>query len=289
MNARLVRRPSNLRGLLVLPTAVWTGLFFFLPLALLMLYSFGQINVVTFKVTWGWTPDNFARIFDGLYVRPIARSLLLSSVATAMCLIAGFPVALWISRLRGWKQNLALLAVMIPFWSSFVVRTYALVNLLGDGGPLWNFLSALGLSSNAPGLLYSPEAIAIGILYTYLPLMILPLYVALERIDPAVLEAAADLGATGYRTFRRVILPMAAPGIIAGCVLVGIPATGEYVIPAILGGGKTLMIGNVIADEFLKVGDYPFGSALATSLMVMLTGILLVARSRLRRYEELPS
>lgn len=282
-----MRRLSNARAALLVPAATWTALFFLLPLALLVLYSFGQISIITFEVRWGWTLENFTRLADSLYLQPIARSLLLSSVSTLLCLLLGFPVALWISRLSGWRQTVALLAVMIPFWSSFVVRTYALVNILGDGGPLADALSAIGLTSNAPGLLYSPQAIAIGILYTYLPLMILPLYVALERIDPRVLEAATDLGATRWRTFRRVILPLAAPGIIAGCILVGIPATGEYVIPAILGGGKTLMIGNVIADEFLKVGDYPFGSALATTLMIVLTVILLLARSRLRRYEEL--
>ena len=281
-----MRRPSNARAALLLPAATWTALFFLVPLGLLVLYAFGQINIVTFQVSWGWTFENFTRLGDSLYLQPIARSLLLSTISTLLCLLLGFPVALWISRLRGWRQTAALLAVMIPFWSSFVVRTYALVNMLGDGGPLADVLSALHLTSNAPGLLYSPQAIAIGILYTYLPLMILPLYVALERIDPRVMEAAADLGATRWRTFRRVVLPLAAPGIIAGCILVGIPATGEYVIPAILGGGKTLMIGNVIADEFLKVGDYPFGSALATTLMVILTAILLLARSRLRRYEE---
>jgi spermidine/putrescine transport system permease protein len=284
-----VRRPSNARAALLLPAATWTALFFLLPLGLLVLYAFGQINIITFEVRWGWTFENFTRIADSLYLQPIGRSLLLSTVSTLLCLLLGFPVALWISRLSGWRQTAALLAVMIPFWSSFVVRTYALVNMLGDGGPLANVLSAIGLTSSAPGILYSPQAIAIGILYTYLPLMILPLYVALERIDPRVMEAASDLGATRWRTFRRVILPLAAPGIVAGCILVGIPATGEYVIPAILGGGKTLMIGNVIADEFLKVGDYPFGSALATTLMVVLTAVLLLARSRLRRYEELAS
>lgn len=284
-----MRRPSNARAALLLPAATWTALFFLLPLGLLVLYAFGQINIITFEVRWGWTFENFTRIADSLYLQPIGRSLLLSTVSTLLCLLLGFPVALWISRLSGWRQTAALLAVMIPFWSSFVVRTYALVNMLGDGGPLANVLSAIGLTSSAPGILYSPQAIAIGILYTYLPLMILPLYVALERIDPRVMEAASDLGATRWRTFRRVILPLAAPGIVAGCILVGIPATGEYVIPAILGGGKTLMIGNVIADEFLKVGDYPFGSALATTLMVVLTAVLLLARSRLRRYEELAS
>ena len=272
--------------LLALPGFAWTSLFFLAPLALLLVYSLGQIDVITFHVSWGWTLESYRRIGDRLYLEPILRSILLSGVATILCLLIGFPVALWISRLSGRRQTLALVAVMIPFWSSFVVRTYALVNLLGDGGPLADGLSALHLTSDAPGVLYTPLAIAIGIVYSYLPLMILPLFVALERIDPSLLQAAADLGAAGHRTFRRVVLPLAAPGIIAGCILVGIPATGEYTIPAILGGGKSLMVGNVIADEFLKVGDYPFGSALAMTLMVALTVMLVVARGRLRRYEE---
>ena len=274
------------RVLLALPGFAWTSLFFLAPLALLLVYSLGQIDVITFNVSWGWTLESYRRIGDPLYLEPILRSILLSGAATILCLLIGFPVALWISRLSGRRQTLALVAVMIPFWSSFVVRTYALVNLLGDGGPLADVLSALHLSSDAPGVLYTPLAIAIGIVYSYLPLMILPLFVALERIDPSLLQAAADLGAAGHRTFRRVVLPLAAPGIIAGCILVGIPATGEYTIPAILGGGKSLMVGNVIADEFLKVGDYPFGSALAMTLMVALTVMLVVARGRLRRYEE---
>ena len=274
------------RVLLALPGFAWTSLFFLAPLALLLVYSLGQIDVITFNVSWGWTLESYRRIGDPLYLEPILRSILLSGAATILCLLIGFPVALWISRLSGRRQTLALVAVMIPFWSSFVVRTYALVNLLGDGGPLADGLSALHLSSDAPGVLYTPLAIAIGIVYSYLPLMILPLFVALERIDPSLLQAAADLGAAGHRTFRRVVLPLAAPGVIAGCILVGIPATGEYTIPAILGGGKSLMVGNVIADEFLKVGDYPFGSALAMTLMVALTVMLVVARGRLRRYEE---
>jgi spermidine/putrescine transport system permease protein len=280
-------RAPRARHALALPALGWTAAFFLAPLTLLALYSLGQIDIITFQVDWGWTLGNYRRINDPLYLDPIVRSLFLSVGATLGCLVVGFPVALWISRLSGRQQTLALVAVMIPFWSSFVVRTYALVNLLEDGGPLARLLHALGVASLSPSILYTPTAIGIGIVYSYLPLMVLPLFVALERIDPALLDAAADLGAPRRRAFRRVVLPLAAPGVIAGCILVGIPATGEYVIPAILGGDKTLMLGNVIADQFLKVGDYPFGSALAMALTAILTGLLLVGRGRLRRYEEI--
>ena len=125
-----MRRPTNARPALLLPAATWTALFFLVPLGMLVVYAFGQMNIVTFQISWGWTLDNFTRIGDDLYLQPIARSLFLSTVSTLLCLLLGFPVALWISRLTGWRQTVALLAVMVPFWSSFVVRTYALVNVL---------------------------------------------------------------------------------------------------------------------------------------------------------------
>jgi spermidine/putrescine transport system permease protein len=274
------------RSILAVPTIVWAGIFFFIPLVLLVFYSFGQINIFTCDVTWGWTFENYQRIIDPLYFKPIMRGVGISLLATTLCLVIGFPVALWMSRLSGIAQSLLLVAVLVPFWASFVVRTYALVNLLSDGGPVADALRAIGIGDGAPGIMYTPLAVAIGIVYSYLPLMILPLFVALERIDPSLLQASADLGASSFRGFRRVTLPLAVPGIVAGCVLVGIPATGEYVIPAILGGGKTLLVGNVIADQFLKVGDYPFGSALAVALVLALLAILVIARSRLRHAEE---
>ncbi len=180
----------------------------------------------------------------------------------------------------GRRQALLLLAVMIPFWTSFVVRTYGIYNVISYNGPLYQLLHGLGLVHGYIHLLFTPIGVGIGIVYTYLPLMILPLYVALERIDPAVLEAASDLGAPPYRVLRRITLPLAIPGIIAGCILVAIPATGEYVIPQILGGGKTLMFGNIVSDQFLSLGDYPFGAALAVALTVLLMILLIFLRSR---------
>jgi spermidine/putrescine transport system permease protein len=234
-------------------------------------------------VQFGWTTSNYTDVFHGLYLDAILRSLVLSAGATAACLVIGFPVAYTIARARGRWQLVLLLMVMVPFWTSFVVRTYGVFNLIGDQGPLANLLKSLGLVSGRIHLLFTPIGVAIGIVYSYIPLMILPLYVALERIDPALLDAASDLGAPPHRVLRRVILPLALPGIAAGCVLVGIPATGEYVIPQILGGGKTLMVGNVVADQFLDIGNYPFGAALAIVLMVIVMGVLVLVRSRADR------
>ena len=267
------------RQLLLLPTAGWTLALFLGPLVLLVVYSFGSIDLLTFQVHFGWTLSNYGDVFSDLYLETIGRSLLLSVGSTLGCLVIGFPLAYAISRQRGKWQVLLLIAVMVPFWTSFVVRTYGLVNLLDDNGPLADLLQWLGLVDNLR-LLYTPWSIAIGMVYTYLPLMVLPLFVALERLDPAVMHAAADLGAPPRRVFRRVVLPLAAPGIAAGCVLVGVPATGEYVVPAILGGDKTLMYGNVVANQFTGLGNYPFGAALAVTLTTLVTFVLLVSRRR---------
>jgi spermidine/putrescine transport system permease protein len=184
-------------------------------------------------------------------------------------------------------QLLLLTAVLLPFWCSFIVRTYAWTDILQNGGPVERVLRGIGIGSGSLDVLYTPTSIVIGMVYNYLPLMVVPLFVALDRIDPALLEAASDLGATGRRRLRRVIIPLSAPGIIAGCILVGIPALGEYVIPAILGGNKTLMFGNVVADQFLTIGNYPFGAALATSFVVCVSVLLLLTRGYLRRAEDI--
>jgi ABC-type spermidine/putrescine transport system permease subunit I len=242
------------RHLLAVPSIAWTALFFLAPL--------------------------YTGIFQKLYLDPVLRSFALSASATLACLLIGFPVAYTIARARGRRQGLLLLLVMIPFWTSFVVRTYGIYNVIADNGPLYSLLHGLGLVHGYIHLLFTPVGIGIGIVYTYLPLMVLPLYVALERIDTTLLEAASDLGAKPVNVLRRVILPLAVPGIIAGCILVAIPATGEYVIPQILGGGTTLMFGNVVSDQFLSLGNYPFGAALAVALTVILMFVLTFLRSR---------
>jgi spermidine/putrescine transport system permease protein len=227
--------------------------------------------LLTFQVEFGWTWSNYHDIFQSLYLKTILRSLELSLGATIACLLIGFPVAYTIARVRSRWQTVLLVLVMVPFWTSFVVRTYGVYNLISDNGPLG------GLH-----LLFTNVGVGIGIVYTYLPLMILPLYVALERMDPALIEAAHDLGAPPSHVFRRIVLPLAKPGIVAGCILVGVPATGEYVIPQILGGGKTLMFGNVVSDQFLNVGNYPFGAALSVAFTLLLMIALVAVRSRAR-------
>lgn len=273
-----VRVARLLRGALALPTIVWVALFFVVPLGMVIVYSFATISLVTYDISFGWTLQNYRAIHDPLYFDTLTRSVFLSAATTLGCLLLGFPLAYFISRQPRRWQRVLLLLVIIPFWSSFIVRTYAIVNLISNNGPLDDLLHTLHVLTGPLNILYTPKGIAIGIVYSYLPLMVLPIYVSLERIDHALLDAARDLGANPRRTFRRVTLPLARPGVVAGCIIVGIPALGEYVIPAILGGGKTLMLGNIITDQYLDVGDIPFGSAIAVALMAVMAAALLLAR-----------
>ena len=280
------RTPRLGRALLVFPTFAWTALFLLAPLAVLLVYSFGQVDIITLRVFFGWTTDNYTRVGSSLYLHTLLRSVLLSLGATLLCLVIAFPVSYYISRQSRRIQYALLVLVLVPFWTSFLIRSYAWVGLLQNTGPVEDILHSLGLLHGSLDVLYTPVAVIIGIVYTYLPLMILPLYVTLERVDPQLLEAARDLGARPWRVLRRVVLPLAVPGIAAGCVIVGIPVMGEYVIPAILGGNKTLMYGNVISSQFFELGDYPFGSALAVTLTVILVTILLLTRKRVARMEH---
>jgi ABC-type spermidine/putrescine transport system permease subunit I len=274
----MLSRDRLLRGALALPTAAYVVAFFIVPLVVIVVYSFARVSLVTFDISFDWNLDNYRQIHDPLYFDTLVRSVVLSVGATVGCLLLGFPLAYFISRQPRTWQRVLLVFVIVPFWTSFIVRTYATVNLLEEHGPLADLLRALHLISGPLTILYTPRAVAIGIIYSYLPLMVLPIYVALERIDDELLAAAADLGASPQRVFRRVTLPLALPGVAVGCVIVGIPAMGEYVIPEILGGGKKLMLGNVITDQFLSVGNIPFGSAIAVVLMALMAVVLLATR-----------
>ena len=264
------------RQLLLLPSLIWFLGFFLVPLVLVAVHSFGQISLVTFRMHFGWTLQNYRDIADPIYLRTLTRSLELSAATTILTLVLGFPMAYFLSRLSTRWQRIGLLAIIVPFWASFVVRTYSLVNLLENGGPVDDVARRLHLVPGHIDFLYTAGSIGAGMVYSYLPLMILPIYVALERIDPDQLDAASDLGASGSSMFRRVVLPLGMPGVVAGAVIVGISATGEYVIPEILGGGKTLMLGNIVASQFLNVGNYPFGSAIAMSLLGVLVLLMIL-------------
>ena len=259
-------------------------MFFLIPLGLIITYSFAQISLITYDIKFQWTLENYRSLADPLYFHTLLRSTVLSLVTTLGCLLVGFPLAYFISRQSVKVQRLLLLLVLVPFWTSFIVRVYSIETLLQNGGPIDRLLHAAGLIDGSLNVLYTPWSIAIGIVYSYLPTMVLPIFVGLQRIDNEVLEAAADLGAKPRRTFRRVTLPLALPGVVVGCLIVGIPAMGEYVIPEILGGGKTLMLGNVITSQFLDVGNLTFGSAIAVALIAAMS-LVLLARKYIRPVE----
>jgi spermidine/putrescine transport system permease protein len=276
-------------GWLVLPAVSWYLLFFLVPLGIMAVTSFGE--VVGFSdVAYTWTLDNYRYLWDDfvgdihLYRDIFLETLKLSVVGTTATLVIGFPLAYYIARYAKHK-TLLLLLVVVPFWTSFLIRAYAWLILLDPEFPLFR---ALGLSGFVEGqeILNTPRAVYIGVTYNYLPLMVLPLYAALERIDWALVEAAQDLGDSPLRAFRRITLPLALPGILAGSLLVFIPLTGEYIIPVILGGNTTFYAGNLIAQQFLEARDWPLGSALAMVVIGALTIALLVYARLLGRQEQ---
>jgi ABC-type spermidine/putrescine transport system permease subunit I len=278
------RMGSRERILLILPDTAANVLLLILPLAVILLYSVWTTDTATFTVKPLFTMENFQSIMQPIYLQALGRSVLITVSTVIGCILLGFPLAYFISQSPKKLQMALLLAVMVPFWTSFVVRTYAWLTLLAPSGAVTQFLSLVGIVSPDADLRYTQTAITIGMIYTYLPMMVLPLFATLEKLDPNLLAASADLGGSSVRTFFSVVVPQARSGIAAGCLLVAIPALGEYTIPAILGGGKTLMIGNVIASEFTTTGDYSRGAALAAILMIavllVVVGMQIAARKK---------
>jgi spermidine/putrescine transport system permease protein len=274
-----LRRWLRPRGVwLVVPNWLWAGLFFVLPLCIIVVYSFLPIDA-NGNATPGFTWDNYAQLNDPLYIHIFWRSILMSLGSTALCLGLGYPLAYFMAMCAGRYKNLCLALVIVPFWTSFLIRTYGWIIVLSPNGLLTGLLRGLHLVTQPLEILFTPFSVMLGMTYNYLPLMIFPLYVSLERVDRRVLEAARDLYADGWDAFRRVTLPLSIPGIVAGSLLVGIPTTGEFLIPDILGGAHTEMIGNAVSDQFLVALDWPFGAAMAMALMVILmVGIVLYLR-----------
>jgi spermidine/putrescine transport system permease protein len=263
----------RLRSWFLAPARLWLVLLVLAPLAIVAAYS-----TLTRGVYGGtglpWTLENYQRLFDPLYLIILLRSFVMALAATAVCVVFAFPAALFIVRAPR-HRNLYLQLVMLPFWTSFLVRTYAWMFLLRDTGLINTALQATGIIHNPLPLLYNNGAVLLGLVYGYLPFMVLPVYAALERLDPSLIEAAADLGARPLTTVWRVIVPLSKPGLIAGSVLVFIPCLGAYLTPDLLGGGRTVLVGNLVQNQFTTARDWPFGSAVSIALMVLVTALLL--------------
>jgi spermidine/putrescine transport system permease protein len=268
----------RLRRWFLLPAWLWAVVLFAAPFAIVLGYSlltrgaYGGIELP-------WTGESYARLFDPLYGAIVLRSFAMAAAATLVCLAAGFPAALFIAR-AGSRRNFYLQLVILPFWTSFLVRTYAWLFLLRDTGLFNTALIGLGVIREPLPLLYNDGAVLLGLVYGYLPFMVLPLYATLERLDPALVEAAADLGARPWSTFWRVIVPLAKPGIRAGSVLVFIPCLGAYLTPDLLGGGRTVLIGNLVQNQFTASRDWPFGAALSVVLMVLVAALVVTVLRR---------
>ncbi len=230
-----------------------------------------------------FTFENFERMFDPLYGLIILRSFWIAGVATALCLVLGFPLALFIAR-AGARKNLFLALVILPFWTSFLIRIYAWMFLLRDTGLINTVLLSLHVIREPLPMLYNDGAVILGLVYGFLPFTVLPLYATLERLDKNLLEAAADLGSKHWDTLWRVTIPLSAPGIRAGAILVFVPCLGTYLTSDLLGGSKTILIGNLVQNQFTASRDWPFGAAASLALMAVAMGLLFAVR---RRGEEL--
>ena len=277
--APLNRKPGLVAAALLGPGTLWLVLFFFIPIAVVLAYSVLTRGVYG-GVTAGLTLEHYRRFLDPLYLTVLRRTVVLAALCTTLCLLIGYPVAYTLARSGRWK-NVLLLLVVVPLWTSFLVRTYAMIFLLRDTGLINSVLLALGLIPEPLELLYTPGAVLAGLVYGYLPLMILPIYVSLEKLDPTLLEAAEVLGARPFARFRRITLPLSAPGVVAGSLLVFIPALGAFLTPDLLGGAKQMMIGTLVQNQFGAARNWPFGSAASFVLMaVVLAAVLLYLRLR---------
>lgn len=278
------------------PTFIWLILFFAVPLGIVWLYSFGE-NVSLTQIETTWTLDNYRRIFQPEILTLIWRSIWLAGSSTFICLLVGFPMALVIATASPNAKPWLLLAIMLPFWTNLLIRTYALLNILGTRGRLNELLAWLHEKANllldtvglgGLGLLAdtfkpltylgTPGGVIYGIVYVSLPFTVLPIYSSLERMNRSYLEASMDLGAGQWQTFRRILLPLAMPGVITAAIITFIPALGQFLTPDLLGRGQVDMIANVIERQFKRANDWPFGSAISLSLLYI-TFILLALRS----------
>ncbi len=289
---RLPSRRTLALAALLAPVTLYLGVFFLGPLVIMAVFSLLEPGLYG-GVVWnfyhwnygrlfGWA-DGIMEVFEPVYLWIFARSLRLALLTVVLTLIVAYPAAFWVSRLPPRWRTLFLLLVTLPFFTSLIVRLYAWLMILRPSGVLNAMLNAVGIEGQPVDLLYTDAAVVIGMVYVMIPFMFLPLYASLEALDRGLLEASADLGATPFQTFRKVILPQTAPGILGGSVIVFIPSVGNFVVPDVLGGAKTLMIGNLIEQQFLSARNWPFGSALSMLVMATVLVIMLVYVSRAAR------
>jgi len=275
------------RKLIIAAPYLWLLVFFLAPFVIVLRISLADPIIAQPPYSRTFSPDSFTFLLtDKLYAITYLRSVIMAAGATLLCLALGFPMAYGIARCKPATRNMLLLLIILPFWISFLLRVYAWMGLMNNYGTINNLLLWLGVVDQPVQLMYTDFAIFVGLAYSYLPFMILPLYATLERMDLDLVDAAQDLGASRSRAFWDVTWPLARPGVIAGCLLVFIPAMGEYVIPYLLGGSESLLIGRVLFDEFFVNRDWPLASAVAIVLLLLLVvPIVLLQRYQARDQE----
>ena len=260
-------RPDARAWALLAPGGLWLVVFFLVPLLIMFVYSLMPRGIYG-GVEPGFTLDHYTRFFDPLYLQVLQRTFLWSIACTVICLLLGYPVAYVIARAHRWR-TLLLFLVVLPFWTSFLVRTFAMIFLMRDTGLFNSWMLKLGIIQEPLTILYTPFAVMTGLVYGFLPFMILPIYASLEKLDPSLLEAAEVLGARPAARFRRVTLPLSKPGVVAGALLVFIPSLGSFLTSDLLGGAKQVMIGNLVQNQFSSARNWPFGSAASFIVMAL--------------------
>jgi len=257
--------------LVLLPPALWLLLIFAVPLGIMIAVSLGATDPL-YQAVYGWHPQNYADVFDPLFAPVLLRSVGYALATVVLCVLIGYPIAYYIARYGGRYKTLLIAVVVLPFLVNYLVRTYAWVAILSDEGLVNGILADIGVSETGVQFVNTPWAVIGGLVYGYLAFMILPLYAALDRMDPALIEAGKDLYGSRWQTFRHVTWPAAFQGLAAGCVLVFLPAVGDFVSAQLLGGSDTYMVGNLIQQQFLEAANWPFGAALTIVMM----GFLLI-------------
>lgn len=254
---------------------VWAGVFIILPLILILLYSFNGSESIAFD-NFTFSLRNYQRFFESIYLKMLGITLLISFLATLGCLLIGYPVAYIISRMEESVASSLIFVFIMPMWINLLLRTYGWITLLGRNGVLNRFLVSLGM--DPIGIMYTPTAVVLGMIYEFLPFMVIQIYNALRKVDPKLIEAALDLGANKKTVFKKVTFPLSLPGVYTGIIMVFIPAISTFVVSNLLGGQKVYMIGNLIDQQFTFTGNWGFGSATAIILMLILILALAVQR-----------
>ena len=270
-----MKSTSKFQNMVIATIVGWLVLFVFLPNLMIIVTSFLTRDDANF-VQMVFSLDNYARLLDPLYAEVLLHSLNMALIATLACLILGYPFAWFLARLPHNVRPLLLFLLIVPFWTNSLIRIYGLKIFLSTKGYLNEFLLWSGVIETPLRIMFTPAAVIIGLVYILLPFMVMPLYSSIEKLDKPLLEAAKDLGANKFQTFIRIIIPMTMPGIIAGCLLVMLPAMGLFYVSDLMGGAKNLLIGNVIKSQFLNIRDWPFGAATSITLTLVMGLMLLI-------------